>query len=107
MDGDLNPSNNSEIDKALKEFEMKSSIDQTQYTPKVPEASDMPKMVKLVIKLSGGAIKERRQAEYVLLGFVVLVVLTSVFLFLQGGPNTAPPTDIDVERAGSFLDFEQ
>lgn len=39
-----------------------------------------PKMIEWVMKLSGGLIKETRQAEYVLLGFVIVAVVASLFL---------------------------
>jgi len=39
------------------------------------------KIIKWVMKISGGAIKEERQAEYVLLGFVIVTILLSVFIF--------------------------
>ena len=46
-----------------------------------------PKIIQWVIKYSGGLIKDENQANYVLLGFVVLVIFISFFLFLGGGSN--------------------
>ncbi|OGI93645.1 hypothetical protein A3A03_00470 [Candidatus Nomurabacteria bacterium RIFCSPLOWO2_01_FULL_40_18] len=69
-----------EINQALKEFEVKS---QAGYVEPVPEASknlDLPFMVRLVMKLSGGAIKEQRTAEYVLLGVVVLNIIITILV---------------------------
>lgn len=107
-----NTSDNTEIDKALKEFEAKN----TEQTQKAPEAvstipqkdvegvkfevpsygavkyykeTDTPKMVKLVMKISGGAVKSERQAEYVLFGFVVVAVIISLFLFFGTGLGTS------------------
>lgn len=106
--------NNLEIDKALKEFEAKNT-EQKQEELKAlktsavsqKEAPDIkfetdnweksassfqdntPKMVKLVMKISGGAIKGQRQAEYVLLGFVVVAVVISLFLVFGGKGNTS------------------
>lgn len=48
------------------------------------------KLVKIVVKLSGGRVDET-QANYVLLGFAILVFATSLFLFLGGGDNNVPP----------------
>ena len=110
MNEELNISNNLEIDKALKEFEVKSGAPQT--IPKTPEVSiaddsvikfeedkwkqsvpffqnETPKIVQLVIKWSGGVIKEQKQAEYVLLGVVILAIIVSIFLFF-GGNETVP-----------------
>ena len=41
-----------------------------------------PKMIKAVIKYSGGAVKNQRQAEWLLLGFVVVAIGLSLYLFL-------------------------
>jgi hypothetical protein len=74
---------NNEIEKALKEFQVQSStVSQPQKSPK---SSEVPKIVELVIKYSGGTIKGQRQAEYILLGFVVLAIITSLFLFFSVG----------------------
>ncbi|MFA6077021.1 MAG: hypothetical protein WC735_03020 [Candidatus Paceibacterota bacterium] len=82
--------NNSEIDQALKEFEMKSSAEQAQETGQTPEvSSELPRMVRLVMKYSGGIIKEQKQAEYVLLGIAVLMFALS-FYFFFGGKSIQP-----------------
>ena len=112
--------NNSEIDKALKEFEAKSNQEQATpenhiqavITPQTPQTSSHetegvsfdtdkevesyravkfyketaePKMVKAVIKISGGSVKNQRQAEWILLGVVVVVVGISLYLFFGTG----------------------
>lgn len=46
---------------------------------------DTPKMIQWVIKYSGGLVKDEKQASYVLLGFVVLAVVVSLFLIFGGG----------------------
>lgn len=79
---------NNEIDQALKEFEAKSGAEEAQ-TPSLAsdraKNSEFPMMVRIVMKLSGGAIKEQRTAEYVLLGFVVIALAISFYLFFGGG----------------------
>jgi hypothetical protein len=88
MPPDLKIPNNTEIDQALKEFEMKSGQSQVNTTQTVladdtvpvVEVKDTPKMVEFAIKNSGGLIKDRRQAEYVLLGIVVVSILVTLFL---------------------------
>ena len=95
MDENLNFNGNLEIDKALKEFEVKSNIEQVKQAIATSQTSDAPKIVQLVMKISGGAIKDERQAEYVLLGFVVVAIIVSLFLFLGGGKKIiSPPKEI-------------
>jgi len=47
-----------------------------------PETS---KLAQLVIKYSGGLVKDEKQANYVLLGFAVAVFVISLFLIFGGG----------------------
>ncbi len=79
-----------DINQALKDFEVKLG-EQTQNIPQAPKAPDVPRMVLLVMKYLG--LKEIRQAEYVLLGFVVVMIGASLFLFFGGGQKTTqgPP----------------
>mgnify|MGYP001577016913 CR=1 FL=1 len=49
--------------------------------------SPKSKMIERVITLSGGLIQNERQASYVLLGFVVISIMVSLFLFFGGGPE--------------------
>ena len=53
-----------------------------------------PKVIQWVMKFSGGSIKEERQAEYVLLGFVIIAIAISLFLFFGGHKNTLQPKEI-------------
>ena len=80
MDEEIKLKGKTEIDQALKEFEERSKAEEIQKAPETSATSELPRMVQLVIKYSGGAIKEQRQAEYVLLGFVVLIIIISLFL---------------------------
>ena len=50
-----------------------------------------PKIVEWVIKYSGGAIKDEKQANYVLIGFVAVAIIASLFLFFGGGSQDSPP----------------
>jgi len=77
-----------EIAEALKEFETKSA--ESYKAVKFYNETDTPKIVKLVMKLSGGAIREQKIAEYVLFGFVLVAIFVSLFLFFGiGGTNKA------------------
>ena len=49
--------------------------------------TNTPKIIKLVMKYSGGSIKEENQASYVLIGFVVVAIVISLYLFF-GGKST-------------------
>jgi len=77
-----------EIDLALKEFEAKSQT-QAPVAAAEPDAVSLspetPKMVGKLIKYSGGAIKSQRQAEIILLGFVIIAMGISFYLFFGGG----------------------
>ena len=59
-----------------------------KYQTNVSYDSDTPLVIEWVMKYGG--IKEQRQAEYILLGFVVLVVVISLFLFFSGGVDIPP-----------------
>ena len=114
---DTNTSNNLEIDQALKEFEAKSNTGGIQGTPRVLANSSIPKkevsgitfetdsykavkfynetkapkIIQLVIKYSRGMIKEQKQAEYALFGFVVIATFISLFLFFSAFRSPSPP----------------
>ncbi|MFH0803895.1 MAG: hypothetical protein V1877_02145, partial [Candidatus Tagabacteria bacterium] len=40
-----------------------------------------PKIIQWTMKCSGGLIKNEKQAQYALLGFVVVAIIISLFLF--------------------------
>lgn len=54
-----------------------------------------PKIVQWVIEYSGGYIKDEKQAQYALIGFVaVAIIVVFIFLFSGGGNKAkfeAPP----------------
>ena len=54
-----------------------------------PYYSGTPKIIQLVMKYSGGYIKDEKQASYVLLGFVAVAIIISLFLIFGGGGNKA------------------
>lgn len=55
-----------------------------------------PKIIRLMMKYSGGLIKEEKQAEYVFLGFIVLAIILTIFLpfVVVSKKNTLPPQEI-------------
>ena len=50
-----------------------------------------PKIVQWVIKYSGGYVKDEQQANYVLIGFVVVAIIFSLFFIFGGGNGGAKP----------------
>jgi len=89
----LNLNGNLEIQKALKEFEnqqggantpqsQQETVDvlKSQRT-QISQDFDTPKMVKWVIKYSGGMIKNERRAEYMLLVLVIIMFGLSFYFF--------------------------
>jgi len=82
-----------EINQALQEFEVKEA----SYTQAIPqkEVDETPTMVKWIFKLSGGAITEQKQAEYVLLAVVVLIFLISGFLMFGGSRGNVNPNAVN------------
>ncbi len=83
MDEEVKIPNNVDIDQALKEFEAKSSVEQVPKVTEVSAVAGLPKIVRLVIKWSGGLIKEERQANYVLLALAVLMFAVSLYFFFN------------------------
>lgn len=54
-----------------------------------------PKIVQWVIKYSGGLVKDEKQANYVLLGFVVVAVVISLFFVFGGGSSKSEKPGIE------------
>ncbi len=50
-----------------------------------------PKIVGWVMKYSGGSIRDEKQANYVLIGFVVLAIIVFLMVILGGGSEIPPP----------------
>ena len=73
----MNPNENN-IDSGAK-FEGNSWRALKYYRETVP-----PKIIKLIIKYSGGLIKSEKLAGYVVLGLVVLIFAISFYLFFGG-----------------------
>lgn len=53
-----------------------------------------PKIVSGVIKYSGGFLKDEKQAQYALIGFVVVAIIFSLFLFSSGSEPKPPVPSI-------------
>jgi|SRR3989344_1820731 len=84
MDEEIKIKGKEEIAQALKEFETKSA--ESYKAVKFYNQTNTPKIVRLVMKLSG--VKDERSAEYVLFGFVIVAIAVSLFLFFGGGSSS-------------------
>jgi len=58
-----------------------------------------PKIVQWVMRYSGGLVKDEKQASYVLIGFVVVAIIVSLFLMFDGGKSAGYPKDITITPA--------
>ena len=91
MDDEVKIEDNIYINQALKEFKAKQVIEQTQKTVVGP-VSDVPKIVQLVMKWSG--FKEQKQAEYVLLVFVIVAIGVSLYLIFKESLSTSTNREV-------------
>lgn len=69
-----------DVSGALKEVKSGVKFQGRQYSP----YPFQPKIIQWIIKYSGGLIKNPKQAAYFLLGFIVLAIVISLFLFFGG-----------------------
>jgi len=60
-------------------------------TPQWEPPKEYGFFIRLVMRLSGGRIREINQASYILLGAAALVLVVSIFLYF-GLPGTGPAT---------------
>ena len=92
---------NEEIDNVLREFDSRANSDQ-KLKQEVVYASETPKMVQLVMKFSGGYIKSKKQANYVLLASVFLIIAISFILItntVSKKPKIIPHFREDIDEA--------
>jgi hypothetical protein len=77
--------NNSEIRDALKAFNQSSVADQQRRNLQSAPTSNTPNMVQVVIKYSGGLIKNEEQADYLVFVLAFLSLIVSFHLFFKSG----------------------
>ena len=58
--------------------------------------SETPKIIRWVIKYSCGLVKNEKQANYVLLGFVATMIVISLFLVFGSGENISEKPTLDL-----------
>jgi len=63
----------------------------------IPKKGWGEKLAGLIVRYSGGLIKDETQASYVILGLVVVAIIISLFLFFGGSktPENIPAKYID------------
>lgn len=62
------------------------------------------KLAEFLVKYSGGLIKNEKQASYVILGFVALAIIISLYLFFGGGKTeTKTPSPENFINKPQFL----
>ena len=62
-----------------------------------------PKIVEWVIKYSGGYVRDEKQANYVLIGFVAVAIVISLFLFFGRGSDTSRTLQENFKNKPQFL----
>ncbi|OHA15820.1 MAG: hypothetical protein A3A10_00695 [Candidatus Tagabacteria bacterium RIFCSPLOWO2_01_FULL_42_9] len=60
--------------------------------------SGTPKIVEWVIKYSRGYIKDEKQANYVLIGFVAVAIVISLFLVFGDEKQNTPPVEQYIDK---------
>lgn len=82
-----------EIQKALTQFEVKALEEKPIKKEQESNFTKSSKLVESVISHSGGMIKDQKQAEYALLGFVVIIILITIFIFVSGNSRNTIPAE--------------
>lgn len=95
MDEEVKIEGNIDIEKALEEFKIKS-VQEELLKPKINQTPKGSKMVEWLVKQ--GITKDEKQAEYVLLGFVIIAIIISFYLFFGGKHTQQKPSDALLEQ---------
>ena len=104
-----NNKNGIDLSKRLNESAVKSQSG--QWSSGLYVSPTAPKIIRWIVKYSGGLIKNEKQAAYVILGFIVFVVIISLFLiFGRGGESErektfTPPAEAPVEEVVPPAEF--
>ncbi|MBU3965723.1 hypothetical protein KKA96_05150 [Patescibacteria group bacterium] len=62
-----------------------------------------PKIIQWVIKYSGGFVRDEKQANYVLTGFVAVAIIVMLFLVLGSGNEQNTPSPESYINKQQFL----
>lgn len=59
---------------------------------------ETPKMVQWTVKYSGGLVKNEKQANYVLIGFIAVIIIIAIIFIVSGSSNQPTPGTIPVNQ---------
>lgn len=94
--GQSNDEEGIDLSRALDNSAGRVTFDREEFQrPMQSFQTETPRIVQWVIKYSGGYIKDERQAQYLLVGLVVVAIVVVPLLLFRGGGNKtelkAPP----------------
>ena len=84
MDQDIQNNEGIDLSDALQDSSNDIKVKDEQSQPDQVFYPGTPKMIQLVIKYSGGFIKDETPANYALIGIVVLAIVVSLLLIFGG-----------------------
>ncbi len=61
--------------------------------------SENSKMIQLVVTYSGGLVKNKKQANNVLLVATIFIIILSIYIFAFSGTTTTPPPQSVIDKA--------
>ncbi len=91
-DGNQKLNNGTDLSGLLKDSDTGVKFQDTGWRAmKYYRESATPKIIQWTTKYSGGLIKNEKQAQYALLGFVGVAIIISLFLFFSAIHTPSPP----------------
>lgn len=84
----------------LKQYEKQNP--EIPRAPASQEFQNESSLVRMVMRLSGGRIRNAKQANYVLLGFATILIVTSLFVSFSTGPSSEqflPPNFYQIDQS--------
>ena len=93
-----NNKNGIDLSKRLNESAVKSQSG--QWSSGLYVSPTAPKIIRWIVKYSGGLIKNEKQAAYILLGFAILAIILVVFIFSNLRGPSIPPEALEQPEYG-------
>ena len=100
---DQNNKNNEVVDSSGSLKDSGTGVKFNEYRAPRSHYPGTPKIIQWVIKYSGGLVKDEKQASYILIGFVVLAIIVSLFLFFGRGSDTSRTLQENFKNKPQFL----
>lgn len=99
MDQDNKNNEGIDLSGALKDSDSGGKFQDKWCRPAQTFYPGTPKIIRWVVKYSGGLIKDEKQASYVLIGFVaVAIVVALVLIFGNGGGQNTPSPESYINK---------